>query len=52
MGALSAETLEEAANQGAEEALAEAQGALSQSGSKAAALQGSALGEQLDLAAI
>ena len=51
-GAFSTEALDEAASQGTEEALVEAQGSLSQSGSKAAALQSSALGEQLDLATI
>jgi len=44
-GAFSTEALDEAASQGTEEALVEAQGSLSKSGSKAAALQSSALGE-------
>lgn len=52
MAALSTEALEEAASQGAEEAVAEAQGSLAQVGGKAVAGQGSVLGESLDLAAV
>lgn len=51
-GALSSEAAEEAASQGAEEAVAEAQGSQAQAGSKTAAVQMSGVGEQLDLAAV
>lgn len=44
--------MEEVASQAAEEAVAEAQGSSTQAGSKAVTAQSSAVGDQLDLAAV